>query len=283
MSNTDRAYTYASLRHSDSIRLIELHPGVRGSPLSCSMTEVQIADHPKYEALSYAWGEPGVFHTIEEVTRSSHLRITANLHDALQAIRHEHASRVLWIDAICINQFDLPEKGHQVASMGKIYGDAWRVIVWLGCPKFAISRIIDVFTEIVNAHKEFVKTSYVRGYRRMNVALVRLATAQLLEQPWYVSYVLPRISHWLFVRPTVPAFLTTFLSLRLILSGTHVCGWFKNSFSREIYNSNSLMASCHLLFSKTLSARLETCMPSRPIIIRWKNESCGTSHCNALS
>jgi hypothetical protein len=212
MSNTDRAYAYASLRRSDSIRLIELHPGVRGSPLSCSMTEVQIADGPKYEALSYAWGEPRVFHTIEEVTKNTHLSITVNLHDALQAIRHEHASRVLWIDAICINQSDLPEKGHQVASMGRIYGDAWRVIVWLGCPKFAISRIIDVLTEIVDAHKEYTKTFYNEGYRRMNVALGRLATAQFLEQPWYVSYVLSHISPWLFVHPTVPAFLTTFYS-----------------------------------------------------------------------
>jgi hypothetical protein len=187
MSHEDRSYDYKPLEHSDSIRLIDLLPGLRGTPLSCNIIEVQIADRPQYEALSYAWGDPIFSHSIQELTKSTHLRITVNLHDALQAIRHEHKSRILWIDAICINQLDLPEKGHQVASMGRIYGDAWRVIVWLGCPKFAISRIILVLTEIVDAYKEYAAALYNYGSTRMNIALIRLATAQFLEQPWYVS------------------------------------------------------------------------------------------------
>jgi hypothetical protein len=40
--------------------------------------------------------------------------------------------RVLWCDAICINQQDEEEKVYQVGSMAKIYGFARRVVVWLG-------------------------------------------------------------------------------------------------------------------------------------------------------
>lgn len=41
-------------------------------------------------------------------------------------------SRILWIDAICINQSDDDEKSHQVAMMGDIYGKAATGLLWLG-------------------------------------------------------------------------------------------------------------------------------------------------------
>jgi len=40
--------------------------------------------------------------------------------------------RILWIDAICINQDEQGEKEQQVRCMAKIYAKASRVIVWLG-------------------------------------------------------------------------------------------------------------------------------------------------------
>ena len=42
----------------------------------------------------------------------------------------EHDS--MWIDALCINQFDLDERGAQVRIMGDIYRYTSRVLVWLG-------------------------------------------------------------------------------------------------------------------------------------------------------
>jgi len=39
---------------------------------------------------------------------------------------------LLWIDAICINQENSLEKGHQIKLMGQIYKNASRVLVWLG-------------------------------------------------------------------------------------------------------------------------------------------------------
>ena len=51
---------------------------------------------------------------------------------ALRRLRDPAVSRILWIDAICINQSDKNEKSHQVAMMGEIYSSCQKAIVWLG-------------------------------------------------------------------------------------------------------------------------------------------------------
>lgn len=38
----------------------------------------------------------------------------------------------LWVDALCINQMDHPEKYQQIEHMDKIYSFASVVIIWLG-------------------------------------------------------------------------------------------------------------------------------------------------------
>ena len=38
----------------------------------------------------------------------------------------------LWIDQICINQQDVPERGRQVQMMAEIYRNSGHVIIWLG-------------------------------------------------------------------------------------------------------------------------------------------------------
>jgi len=41
-------------------------------------------------------------------------------------------NKVLWIEAICINQADDIEKSHQVSLMGEIYRNADNVVIFLG-------------------------------------------------------------------------------------------------------------------------------------------------------
>ncbi|KAL8658649.1 MAG: hypothetical protein Q9226_000864 [Calogaya cf. arnoldii] len=60
------------------------------------------------------------------------LAVTQNLGEALRYLRLKEEARVLWIDAICVNQEDLQERGDQVQRMADVYGSAQRVIVWLG-------------------------------------------------------------------------------------------------------------------------------------------------------
>lgn len=46
-------------------------------------------------------------------------------------MRNVHTPRILWVDAVCINQKDDAEKSIQVMMMGKIYSQASQVLVWL--------------------------------------------------------------------------------------------------------------------------------------------------------
>jgi len=89
-----------------------------------------------YEALSYVWGseEDPSFAYIRGRKRlvSSSLTITRNLDEAMRHLRKADASRILWIDAVCINQEDLVERGFQVSKMGDIFRHATQVAVWLG-------------------------------------------------------------------------------------------------------------------------------------------------------
>jgi hypothetical protein len=93
---------------------------------------------PKYEALSYTWGselpstEADVSSGVTPGCGFIPMTLGGNLASALKHLRYKDNSRVLWVDAICINQTDIEERNHQVKRMGGIYSLARRVIVWLG-------------------------------------------------------------------------------------------------------------------------------------------------------
>ncbi|EJT76052.1 hypothetical protein GGTG_05976 [Gaeumannomyces tritici R3-111a-1] len=136
------AYTFTTMSPYDerlpkgSVRLLQLLPHQdQNSRIECRLITCSMLDsgrtHP-YEALSYVWGSEknklSIY--IDGVEQS----VRANLHHALSHLRDCFVERVLWIDAICINQDDNEEKGQQVQSMAKIYAKASRVIVWLVDP-----------------------------------------------------------------------------------------------------------------------------------------------------
>lgn len=117
-----------------SVRLLRLLPSSDAeSRIECRLLTFSMLNseetHP-YEALSYVWGEEKAQDPIYIDSKARH--VTANLYAALSCLRHYFLERVLWIDAVCINQDDTGEKNRQVQSMAKIYAKASRVIVWLG-------------------------------------------------------------------------------------------------------------------------------------------------------
>jgi hypothetical protein len=60
------------------------------------------------------------------------LHVTKNLEVALRYLRLPKKHRILWIDAFCIDQDNLNERGAQARRMGLIYQNTRQVIVWLG-------------------------------------------------------------------------------------------------------------------------------------------------------
>jgi len=129
-----KKYKYSPLPPRN-IRLLHLMPyDGDGDPIHCQLFEYPIQETWEradlYEALSYCWGGSGKPCSIS--IGECYLPITANLHAALLRLRHRLIGRVIWIDAVCINQEDKEEQAQQVRSMAEIYFKASRVIVWLG-------------------------------------------------------------------------------------------------------------------------------------------------------
>jgi hypothetical protein len=117
------------------IRLLTLLPEAFPSEIHILLDETPfIAQNmPTCEALSYTWGSPEDPISIKVGTSEDNnlLLVTQNLAAALKYFRLKDKARVLWIDAICVNQENLKERSHQVQRMGDIY-KAERVVVWLG-------------------------------------------------------------------------------------------------------------------------------------------------------
>ena len=120
---------YQPLPSQQSIRLLHLHPGAEGSPIEATLSVHSLANLPSYESLSYCWGNKGEF---PMVCNSFPITIQQSLFQALRALRLRDVERILWVDAICINQNDNTERSSQVQLMRQIYQCSIRVVVWLG-------------------------------------------------------------------------------------------------------------------------------------------------------
>jgi hypothetical protein len=126
------SYVYQPLDHAtQSIRLIRLQPAsIFKSDVHCDIYHVSLDAQPYYEALSYAWGDATVTSPI--FLQGLPFQATVNLVSSLRHLRYEDRARTLWVDAVCIDQSNVQERGHQVAFMAKIYSMATRDILWLG-------------------------------------------------------------------------------------------------------------------------------------------------------
>ncbi|KAF7952593.1 uncharacterized protein EAE97_002090 [Botrytis byssoidea] len=123
------------------IRVLGIEPGTFDEPIHCTLSPCLLDDNPKYQALSYTWGDPSIR---APITVDGHvLMATTNLESALRYLRVPKITHVLWVDAICINQEDIPERGMQVQQMRHIYKDAKDVLIWLGPPELSTRGLRD--------------------------------------------------------------------------------------------------------------------------------------------
>ena len=115
----------------------------------CLLTIACLDDLPVFLALSYHWGDENdrkqAWIDIDvpdrdaaaasprtRKTPSQSISITSSLESALFHLSDPNKTIVLWADALCINQEDVPEKNAQVQLMKRIYEAAERVILWQG-------------------------------------------------------------------------------------------------------------------------------------------------------
>ena len=127
-------YRYRPLSRSQTTRLVIVEPAPSlQSPIHIRLEEALLNEdaqtHRSYEALSYVWGDKKG--SIPIACEGSIIHVTPNCFSAIQYLRLRGKERVLWIDAICIDQASIAEKNQQVPLMGKIYESCTQVIIRL--------------------------------------------------------------------------------------------------------------------------------------------------------
>ncbi|KAH7403173.1 heterokaryon incompatibility protein-domain-containing protein [Cadophora sp. MPI-SDFR-AT-0126] len=160
---------FTPLASPRSFRLLKLvilqepsKDAAQGTHLCLLLRNFDLEGCPEYYALSYTWGN-ALYSSIESIEDEksepqepiyvvlgsaesgqelkpegttidwSAFSISENLRDALaQLAKSGYVDKWLWIDAICIDQRNVVEKGTQVAMMGDIYSNSSQVLVWLG-------------------------------------------------------------------------------------------------------------------------------------------------------
>jgi hypothetical protein len=129
-------FVYNALQPSnEDIRLLILLPSINQTDeVRCDVihTALKASVTVPYDALSYTWGHPDDKAEQPIFVQGSHVTVSKNLDLALRALRYATEPRILWIDALCINQQSNREKSRQVSLMRKIYSLAQKTVVWLG-------------------------------------------------------------------------------------------------------------------------------------------------------
>jgi hypothetical protein len=146
--SSNHNFEYIALEGPRDIRLFYLLPAATyDEEISGGLLHISLDSSVAYETISYVWGNPIVCENMRLRYLSSRsdpigtqsqneafetFDITTNLPTALRNLRYRIVPRLLWIDAICINQNDVDERAQQVQLMASIYELGAQSIVWLG-------------------------------------------------------------------------------------------------------------------------------------------------------
>ncbi|KAF2087077.1 HET-domain-containing protein, partial [Saccharata proteae CBS 121410] len=176
-STSSEVYRYRHLPSPGDFRLLVLHAAESHEPLHCSIVHTNIDRSLPFEAVSYTWADASGNSEKRSMITCGRLRkplyITTNCEMALRRFRLPNMKRLLWIDAICIDQESVEEHNHQVGIMDRIYTQAHRVLIHLG----------DAFDES-NELFDFLKMSHELRWKARFDLLGR-AVRLLLSRAWF--------------------------------------------------------------------------------------------------
>jgi hypothetical protein len=181
--NNSKVYS-CSCTNSSTIRIVCLEAGSRSDDIVCKLITGPLPEM-SYEALSYVWGVTVVPYKISIDQRPFY--VTHNLHAALKELRSPDHDRLLWIDAICINQADHDEKSSQVQIMRDIYANALKTIVWLG-PQTKATVFTIIFIEQLSAatHRQafWEDRTHFPQWRRIRGEIINILECAWWERAW---------------------------------------------------------------------------------------------------
>ncbi|KAJ5062029.1 heterokaryon incompatibility protein-domain-containing protein [Bipolaris maydis] len=175
-------YHYTALESENSdFRLLKLLRG-SGSELECELSPQSLQNlHLPYEALSYTWGSSELVECIK--LNGKPFWITDNLYAALRNLQLHDRDRILWIDAICINQENKAEQSQQVQQMGQIYEKAEKLLIWLGKATPQIIALMETLSQFRNTDPDYHYKP--ETFKDWNWKDHSIAIKQLLNREWF--------------------------------------------------------------------------------------------------
>ncbi|KAI3317547.1 HET-domain-containing protein [Xylariaceae sp. AK1471] len=176
-------YEYRPLRTRADIRVLELLPGPFDNPIMhCNIVSTNIkAATGKFEALSYTWGDPTPCKTIFCNENNARLDVPFNCYNALRYLRHRDKIRIMWIDAICINQTDVAERNSQVWIMDNIFAAAGQTIVFLGDSTPGSRTLFQHLAET----DQWVRSGHSTDFLPRPKQSIIFEMEQLFNRPWF--------------------------------------------------------------------------------------------------
>jgi hypothetical protein len=114
------------------------------------------------------------------------LQVSARLESILRHLRGKNEDRVLWVDALSINQADSEERAREVRRLGKIFAAAQHVCIWLGEAADDGDLAMDFIPEILNfdAFDRLVRDETKKQYW---LALAKLVAREWFTRRWVVQ------------------------------------------------------------------------------------------------
>ncbi|KAH7014175.1 heterokaryon incompatibility protein-domain-containing protein [Microdochium trichocladiopsis] len=178
------------------IRVLSLSPGARDGALTGELEVVNLDDvngagnqdtasqTHAFEALSYVWGIDIKSHVLE--VSGTSIAITASLNSALTRIRYSDRPRIVWADAVCINQGDISEKEEQIPLMGQIFSSATRVIADLGEASADSDAALDLIDRCWRADicSGLDATAYGRSLSRLEITKFLFLAPDAIDDAW---------------------------------------------------------------------------------------------------
>ena len=128
---TSEPYQYTGLK-AGQFRILSLFLEPVTGFLTCNLDVRDLASSKRaYSAISYCWGNHAPTNRLL-CSNGQSLLITKSAAEILEFIVPQNPTEFFWIDQLCINQADLPERSAQVSIMAQIYSSTKQVIAWLG-------------------------------------------------------------------------------------------------------------------------------------------------------
>ncbi|KAK0663438.1 heterokaryon incompatibility protein-domain-containing protein, partial [Cercophora samala] len=176
----------------DEFRLLRLPYGGPEDPIHITLEICHDDDYPNYETCSYSWGgEEGDSTLCKPVFVGEYWDIlfqTRNCWDMLRCLRPstKNSQRVLWVDAICINQRDTyGEREEQIEKMFQLYRKADRVVVFLGADMFG-----DLGGRTYPKRRELSEIPRFKTGDDGQICLVDMLNRRYFERLWVVQELL---------------------------------------------------------------------------------------------